>query len=41
MGEEAEVGFFERSNVGFDGCVEGVDENLGRLFRLREVLGHF
>lgn len=41
MGKEAKVGFFERSDIGFDGCVECVDEDLGRLFRFGEVLGHF
>lgn len=40
MREEAEVRFFERTDVGFDGGVEGVDEDLGGLLRFGEVFGH-
>lgn len=41
MREKAEVGFFEGSDIGLDGGVECVDEDLGRLFRFGEIFGYF
>ena len=41
MGKKAQVRFFEWADVRLDRSVEGINENLRRLLRFREVLGDF